>query len=138
MRLLKREPCVENIVYFTSPTIVLYKGYLTMSVPRWLKNLESPQMKGRKAEKKYAKKWGARTQPASGALPFNKEDLENDEYLIQLKTTGAKQFILKLKDLVILRTHAIKVGKKPLLVLEMGGRLWAVMPLGDTGKQIRS
>lgn len=95
-------------------------------IPNWL-NKKTPQQLGRDAEKRLAKKVGGKVQPGSGAFPQYKEDVQNDSYLIQLKRTEKKQYTLKLKDLEAVRINAIKVGKIPAFVIEMGGRTYTIL-----------
>jgi len=97
-----------------------------MAVPKWLKD-KTPQEKGRRYEKKLAKKLGGRAQPASGALPFFKEDIELGKFLIQVKRTDKKQYTLKAKDLKDLVRHAVKIGKEPVMIIFMDGKPWSVM-----------
>jgi len=92
-----------------------------MTIPRWLKD-KTPQEKGRRFEKKLAKKIGGRAQLASGSLPFFKEDIETDTHLVQVKTTTKKSFKLNLEDLEALQISATKRGKAPLFMLQMGGK----------------
>ncbi|KKM19224.1 hypothetical protein LCGC14_1657830 [marine sediment metagenome] len=103
-----------------------------MAVPKWLKD-KTPQEKGRRYEKKLAKKLGVKAQPGSGAFPFYKEDIELDKCLIQVKHTGKKQFTLKADDLKTLVRSAVKIGKAPIMIVKLGGREWAITPW-DKGK----
>lgn len=96
-------------------------------IPKWLKE-KSPQDKGRRYEKKLAKKLGVKPQPGSGAFPFYKEDIELDKFLIQVKTTTKKSYSLKDDDLKTLVRNATKVGKIPVMVINIGGRAWSLMP----------
>lgn len=96
-----------------------------MSVPKWLKE-KSPQEKGRRYERKLAKKLGVKPQPASGALPFYKEDIETGEFLIQVKRTGKKQFTLKSDDLKTLTRNAVKAGKIPVMIVNLEGQDWSI------------
>lgn len=98
-----------------------------MTIPRWLKD-KSPQEKGRIYEKSLAKKLRVPPQPASGALPFRKEDIEYQNFLIQVKSTSKKQYSLKSKDLKDLVRHAVKIGKDPLMVVIMDNRTWEIRP----------
>jgi len=107
-----------------------------MPVPRWL-NGKTPQEKGRHFEKKLAKRLGGRTQPASGALPFYREDVVAGQYLIQAKRTDKQQYTLKVSDLNTLVVNAVKVGKLPLMILWMGGRQWAIAPYGVVAEAVR-
>lgn len=98
-----------------------------MSVPEWLKS-KSPQDRGRNYEKRLAKKLGTKPQPASGALPFRKEDIELDDYLVQVKHTTKKSYTLKADDLKILVTNAAKIGKIPVMIIKLDGREWQLTP----------
>lgn len=64
-----------------------------------MKNKKTPQQKGRDYEDFWAKKRGARKQPASGALPFWKLDVKNIKFLFSLKNTDKKSFSLKKEDI---------------------------------------
>jgi len=97
-----------------------------MAIPKWV-NEKSPQEKGRRYERKLAKRLGVKPQPASGALPFYKEDIETDEFLIQVKHTTKKSYTVKLEDLNALRRNAAKVGKIPMLYLSIGGFNWKMV-----------
>jgi len=77
---------------------------------------------------------GVKPQPASGALPFYKEDIETETFLIQVKRTGKKQFTLKADDLKTLARNAAKVGKIPVMIVNLGGRDWSLMPWDDEEK----
>ncbi len=94
-----------------------------MGVPLWLRR-KTPQEMGRLYEKKLAKKLGVKPQPASGALPFYKEDIELGNFLIQVKHTTKKQYTLKAKDLKDLVRNATKVGKEPVMIIFMDGKTW--------------
>lgn len=98
-----------------------------MTIPGWL-DARTPQEKGRRFEKALAKKLRGRLQPASGALPFRKEDISVGSYLVQAKRTDKRQYTLKLADLNALVVHAAKAGKLPVLILWMGGRQWTIAP----------
>ena len=101
-----------------------------MAVPKWLAG-KTPQEKGRNYEKKLAKKLGVKPQPGSGAFPLYKEDIELDEFLIQVKTTTKKSYSLKDDDLKTLARNAAKVGKTPMMIVNMGGRTWSLMPWSE-------
>ena len=58
----------------------------------------TPQQKGRDYEDFWAKKRGARKQPASGALPFWKLDVKNTKFLFSLKNTEKNSFSLKKEE----------------------------------------
>jgi len=107
-----------------------------MVIPRWL-NGQTAQEKGRRFEKKLAKHLGGKTQPASGALPFHREDVVTREYLIQVKRTDKQQYTLKVGDLNTLVVNAVKAGKLPLMILWMNGRQWAIAPYGVVAEAVR-
>ena len=97
-----------------------------MAIPNWLNN-KTPQDKGRNFEKDLAKKLGVKPQPASGALPHYKEDIETNEFLIQVKTTEKKQYTIKASDLKDLVRHAVKIGKEPMMIIKLDGKTWSLM-----------
>lgn len=97
-----------------------------MAIPKWLKD-KTPQEKGRRYEKKLAKELRVKPQPASGALPLYKEDIEFEDWLIQVKHTTKKSYTIKLEDLTKLRNNATKIGKHPMLVLNIGGFQWKMV-----------
>ena len=91
-----------------------------------------PQKQGNEAEKRIAKKLGAKLQPASGAKWYAKEDMKYPAkpphtHLIQLKTTNRKQYYIMLKNLQTLEKNAVAAYLEPLFILEFntknGGRL---------------
>jgi len=96
-----------------------------MGIPAWLRD-KTPQVEGRKFEKRLAKKVGGRVQPGSGAFSGFKEDVLTSDTLIQLKKTTKSQYTLKLSDLETLRVNAVKIGKEPVFVISMGGRLFRI------------
>jgi hypothetical protein len=64
-----------------------------------MKNNKTPQQKGRDYEDFWAKKRGARKQPASGALPFWKLDVKNVKFLFSLKNTEKKSYSVKKEEI---------------------------------------
>lgn len=60
---------------------------------------KTPQQKGRDYEDFWAKKRGARKQPASGALPFWKLDVKNIKFLFSLKNTEKKSYSIKKEEI---------------------------------------
>ena len=98
-----------------------------MAVPKWLDG-RTPQEKGRRVEKKLAKKMGGRPQPASGSLPMFREDIITDQHLVQVKRTEKKQITIKLHDLETLNLNAIKKDKLPVFTIIMGGKAWIMVP----------
>jgi hypothetical protein len=64
-----------------------------------MKKKATPQQKGRDYEDFWAKKRGARKQPASGALPFWKLDVKNLKFLFSLKHTDKLSYSLKKEDI---------------------------------------
>jgi len=75
--------------------------------------------KSDKLEKKVAKDLiGGKRQIASGALPFWKNDVSSDNWLVEHKYTDAKSYTVKkliFKDVII---NAFKEGKLPAMVIE--------------------
>lgn len=90
----------------------------------------------RKNEERLAKLLKGIKVPLSGSLWYRKEDVETDDYLVQLKTTSKGTASFKLSVLDILVKHSLVSHKKPLLVLEFTKEgcfepMWVAMPLGD-------
>ena len=73
------------------------------------------------SEKKIMRRLNLKPQPMSGAGYLHKEDGENDELLVQLKSTEAKSISVSRqlwRDLVF---HADTSHKTPVLVLDLLG-----------------
>jgi len=80
--------------------------------------------KSKKLEKKTAKDFsGGRVQIASGALPFWKQDINADNFLIEHKYTEpyTKGFTIKKAYFESVTKEAFKLGKLPMLVIEFTG-----------------
>jgi Holliday junction resolvase len=102
-------------------------------------NKRKPDKAGwRKQEKKLAKDFGGKRQPASGAtpLPFLKGDISTPELLIEAKSTDKKSYTLHQADLNKLVHQAAENGKNPVLCLSFHGVTldffivtdWAIIP----------
>jgi hypothetical protein len=76
---------------------------------------DTPQVKGRKAEKPMAKKVGARVHPNSGAGSI-KNDMSTDNAIIEMKTAG-KSHTLSAKYLEGVYTNATRQGKDAVLLI---------------------
>lgn len=72
-------------------------------------------------EKAVSIKFAGRKTIMSGALKFDKGDVETPRYLIECKTTEKNSFILKKAVLEKIRIEAIKKNKYPLLSIEFQG-----------------
>lgn len=60
-----------------------------------------------------------------------KGDGRTSAELVEFKRTDAKQITLKLNDLTKIGQEAALTGRTPVLLLEMGGRTWAVLEHAD-------
>lgn len=77
---------------------------------------------GRAAEKKLAKRLGAKQTPGSGSLDGCKGDVEfttqHHEFLIENKTTMDQSFSIKLEVLLKLYQEALETTKVPALAFQ--------------------
>lgn len=73
---------------------------------------------GVKAEKKTAKRMGAKLTHFSGALPNSRGDMTLDDFLIELKTTTGNSLGVKLDWLLKINQEAIQSGKSPALHIQ--------------------
>lgn len=81
--------------------------------------------KSKKLEEKTAKDFaGGKVQIASGALPFWKQDVDADNWLIEHKYTEphTKGFVLKKAYFQSVIDEAFKLGKLPMMVIEFTSR----------------
>ena len=75
--------------------------------------------KSDKQEKTIAKDFaGGKKQIASGALPFWKQDIQSDNFLIEAKYTEAKSFSIKKQYFSDITKEAFKIGRLPMMVIE--------------------
>jgi len=58
--------------------------------------------------------------PNSGATPFIKGDGQDEEWLVEYKSTASLQYILKAKDWNKVEKEALLAHKKPRMEIEMG------------------
>ena len=79
--------------------------------------------KSDRLEKLVAKDFiGGKKTIASGALPFWKQDIESDNFLIEHKYTEAKSYSLKKSYFKDVTEEAFKLGKLPMMVIEFVDR----------------
>lgn len=76
---------------------------------------DSPQVRGKKAEKPMAKKMGARVHPASGAGSI-KQDMSTDDAIVEMKT-AERSYTLNAKYLEGVYTNAVRQGKDAVLLI---------------------
>lgn len=88
-----------------------------------------------KNEKELMQKLGLKPAPASGAGWIIKEDGENDEIMVQLKTTEASSYRITKMDLLKLESHSMVSNKIPMFLIQFIGsksdRLYAVVELDN-------
>ncbi len=77
----------------------------------------SPWLAGRKAEKKVAKRMGARLRPNSGAMEGAKGDMTLGNFLIEAKSTQAGGINLQLTWLRKIVREVRTTGQDPALVI---------------------
>jgi hypothetical protein len=79
--------------------------------------------KSRKLEEKTAKDFhGGRATIASGSLPFWKQDIHADNFIIEHKYTEAKSYSIKKAYFKSITEEAFKLGKLPMMVIEFVDR----------------
>lgn len=91
---------------------------------------------GRAAEKKLAKRLGAKLTPASGALSFEKSDMTLSDFRIESKATMKNSYRISLEDLLKVNQEALEKGGYPVFVIQFvapsgdirAGGSWAVVP----------
>lgn len=91
-----------------------------MSNPKWLNKKETTRKFSDRREKKFAKKFGARTTANSGARWHSKGDLTEKDHLFEVKSTKGDQIAIHKLWLEKIRQEAIKIGKEPILVVDFG------------------
>lgn len=91
-----------------------------MSVPKWMNKKETTRGFSQKREKKFAKKYGAKLTPNSGARWHSKGDLTTETHLIEVKSTAKNQMVIHKDWLEKIRAEALKDGKDPILVIDFG------------------
>ncbi|GAA2321979.1 hypothetical protein GCM10010149_88870 [Nonomuraea roseoviolacea subsp. roseoviolacea] len=84
----------------------------------------------RKQEEKHAARYGGRRTPGSGN-GLIKNDVRTVDESWELKTTSAKQYILKSTDLVLAEKYALQDGRDMRFKIDMCGRSWVVMSEED-------
>ena len=88
-----------------------------------------------KNEKELMQKLGLKPAPASGAGWIIKEDGENDDIMVQLKTTEASSYRITKMDLLKLESHSMVSNKIPMFLIQFIGsksdRLYAVVELDN-------
>lgn len=71
---------------------------------------------------------GGRTTPGSGARWHSKGDVTTREWMVECKRTDKKQYILKAAEMKKLIVEALRDGKQPMMVVDMQGERYAVLP----------
>lgn len=86
-----------------------------------------PLKRSQAQEKRIAGDIGGRVTPGSGNGWVRKNDVRSSRYSVEAKYTSAKQFTLKLEDLLKAEKYAMADGRDMLFCIEMGGRDWCVI-----------
>jgi len=83
----------------------------------------------RQQERRGMEQFGGVTNPRSGARWDRKNDGRTDTELVEFKRTDNRRSItLLFDDLISLWQHAVAESRLPVLVFELGGREWVVLP----------
>lgn len=83
--------------------------------------------RSRRQEDRLAETFDGTRNSGSGNGWIFKNDVRSPRYSIEAKTTLAKQYTLKLKDLLTAERNALQSGRDMLFALEMGARNWLIM-----------
>lgn len=83
--------------------------------------------RSQRQEKSLAAKYDGKVSPGSGNGWIHKNDVRNDTFSFEAKTTEKRQYILKLDDLKLAEQHALLSGREMVFAIEMGGRNWMVL-----------
>lgn len=89
---------------------------LTRNLAWKAKATDSPQVKGRKEEKKYLKEKGVRLHPNSGALSI-KYDGSTEHSIVEMKD-ASKSYAMTAKYVGDLFKHASKQSKDAILIIQ--------------------
>jgi hypothetical protein len=92
---------------------------------------ESSFKSSRKQEKSVAKRLGGQLTVGSGSRWFNKGDVRTECYLVECKTTGKLSYTIKSSELRKIETEALLEGRNPVLVFDLDGRRYAILPFDD-------
>jgi hypothetical protein len=96
----------------------------------YLKRMAKPRH-GQSAEKRAAKRLGARQTPASGAMEGAKGDLRKDGFLIESKATTAASLSVKLAWLAKIAKEAEDAGRVPALAIQFVDAHGGALRLGS-------
>lgn len=89
-------------------------------------------VRSRQQERDTAKAYRGSRTVGSGNRWYSKGDVRAEDFLIENKRTDNKRSItLKLVDLLKIRSEALQKDRVPVLVFEIDGRSWAVIPDDD-------
>lgn len=91
---------------------------------------------GRKVENEvagYFRRGGVRVRmTGSGGGAFLKGDIHlGDDYLVEVKATGRESFSLRYDLMKKVKGQAFRVGKRPVIVVDVKGERWACVPLDE-------
>lgn len=71
----------------------------------------------RRQESLTAKNHGGRATPGSGSGAFDKNDVTNDDWSFEVKTTGQKGYRLTLETFSTVERNALEQGRRPAMVI---------------------
>jgi hypothetical protein len=93
--------------------------------------MDERQRRSRRQERRIANRVQGRTQPASGATPWRKQDVRQSDFLIEAKFTDRGSYSIKASEWERMRRNALLDGRRPMLVVELQGRRLVVMEEDD-------
>ena len=82
-------------------------------------------------ERKGAKDVGGKVQPGSGNQWHSKSDIKTDNELIEMKSTLAKQFTLRLNELKQAEKYALLDDRNMVFAVEIQGHQYAILTWDD-------
>jgi hypothetical protein len=83
--------------------------------------------RSQRQEKDLAERYDGKRSPGSGNGWIHKNDVRNDTFSFEAKTTEKRQYPLKLDELKLAEQYALLSGREMVFVIEMGGRNWMVL-----------
>jgi hypothetical protein len=86
-----------------------------------MSSLDKIHKEARRQETLTAKTHGGRATPGSGSGGFDKNDVTNDEWSLEVKTTSQKGYRLTLETWLTTEKQALHQGKTPAMVIAFAG-----------------
>lgn len=80
--------------------------------------MDRPQRIARKAERTTAERHGGRVTPASGSGSTVKNDVRNDDWSFEVKSTSNLSYSLKADSLIVAENNALSDGRRMAFIVE--------------------